>query len=110
MNKPKDRTTGSAPSMADELSDQMTTLRDAIDRLDEQLVKLLNSRAANALSLGELKKQAGMDTYQPEREITVLKHARSVNDGPLENSAITRLFERIIDENRRLEGFLKEND
>ena len=37
------------------------------------------------------------------REIEVLEHARSTNGGPLDEGAITRLFERIIDEARRLE-------
>ena len=45
----------------------------------------------------------GLEVYQPAREIEVLKHVRSQNDGPLEADAITRLFERIIDEARRLE-------
>ena len=45
----------------------------------------------------------GLEVYQPAREIEVLKHVRSQNAGPLEAEAITRLFERIIDEARRLE-------
>lgn len=91
---------GGAPSGLD---DQMKGLRTQIDELDEQLVRLLNDRAACALALGRLKEQVGLDTYQPDREIEVLDHARRVNGGPLEGGAITRLFERIIDENRRLE-------
>jgi chorismate mutase len=37
------------------------------------------------------------------REAEVLAHVRSVNGGPLDNGAMTRLFERVIDEARRLE-------
>ena len=85
------------------LEDEMKTLRDKIDELDEQIVRLLNDRAQCALQLGRLKEQCGLATYQPDREIQVLDHARQVNPGPLEADAITRLFERIIDENRRLE-------
>ena len=33
----------------------------------------------------------------------MLEHARVESDGPLDDSAITRLFERIIDESLRLE-------
>ena len=88
----------------------MKSLREQIDRLDEEIVRLLNERAACALQLGGLKSDAGMDTYQPEREIAVLEHAREVNDGPLEGHAITRLFERIIDENRRLERLSEGDD
>lgn len=88
---------------AADLAERFAELRDEIDQLDEQIVRLLNERAAWALQLGALKSHAGMETYQPEREIAVLQHARDTNGGPLGADAITRLFERIIDENRRLE-------
>jgi chorismate mutase len=91
-----------------ELADRMKTIRDKIDALDEQIVCLLNARAKCALDLGALKGSVGMATYQPTREREVLAHARQVNGGPLESGAITRLFERIIDENRRLERLKEE--
>ena len=93
-----------------DIDNQMKALRSRIDKLDEQLVKLLNERAECALGLGRLKEQVGLETYQPNREIEVLDHARQVNQGPLEGGAITRLFERIIDENRRLERLAEDND
>ena len=44
-----------------------------------------------------------MPIYQPAREAEVLANVRAANAGPLDNEAMTRLFERIIDEARRLE-------
>jgi chorismate mutase-like protein len=79
-------------------------LRDDIDRVDEVLVRLLNERARVACEIGRLKKELGIEVYQPEREKQVLAHVRSVAaEGPLGAEAIARLFERIIDEARRLE-------
>ena len=78
-------------------------LRRRIDELDEQLVRLLSERAACALEVGRVKKAAGIDIYQPSREADVLAHVAAVNRGPLDDAAIKRLFERIIDEARRLE-------
>ena len=78
-------------------------LRERIDALDRQLVALLSQRAACALAVGRLKEQAGLPIYQPVREAEVLANVRSANAGPLDNEAMTRLFERIIDEVRRLE-------
>lgn len=79
-------------------------LRRDIDRVDEVLVRLLNERARCACEVGRLKKQLGVEIYQPEREKAVLKHVREVaSEGPLDPDAICRLFERIIDEARRLE-------
>jgi chorismate mutase len=81
----------------------IAALREQIAAVDEQLVVLLNARAAHALAIGRLKEQAHEPVYQPAREAAVLAHVRSVNPGPLDDGAVTRLFERIIDEARRLE-------
>ena len=83
--------------------DGIDALRKRIDELDEQLVRLLSARAACALEVGRVKKAAGVQIYQPNRESEVLAHVASVNRGPLDDEAIRRLFERIIDEARRLE-------
>jgi chorismate mutase-like protein len=79
-------------------------LRKDIDRVDEVLVRLLNERARCVCEIGRLKKLQGMDVYQPDREKDVLRHVRAIaSEGPLGPDAIARLFERIIDEARRLE-------
>src|SRR5688572_10164292 len=85
----------------------MTTLdelRRDIDRVDEVLVRLLNERARCVCEIVRLKKEQGIEFYQPDREKDVLRHVREVaHEGPLGPEAIGRLFERIIDEARRLE-------
>jgi chorismate mutase len=79
-------------------------LRNDIDRVDEVLVRLLNERARVACEIGRMKKELGIEVYQPEREKQVLAHVRGIAaEGPLGADAIARLFERIIDEARRLE-------
>jgi chorismate mutase-like protein len=85
----------------------MATLEDLrrnIDRVDEVLVRLLNERARCVCEIGLLKKDAGLEVYQPDREKDVLRHVRELAcEGPLGPDAMARLFERIIDEARRLE-------
>src|SRR5437867_12487123 len=92
----------------------MSTLEDLrknIDRVDEVLVRLLNERARCACEIGRLKKELGVEVYQPDREKQVLDHVRGVAaEGPLGPDAIARLFERIIDEARRLERRLMDGD
>jgi len=83
--------------------DPLAGLRRRIDEIDEQLVTLLNARASYALRIGQIKQAAGAAVYQPAREAEVLENVRRHNTGPLDDGAITRLFERVIDENRRLE-------
>ena len=82
---------------------EIERLRRNIDDVDSVLVKLLNQRARWALEIGTVKKDAGIAIYQPDREARVVAHVLGVNRGPLEPEAVRRLFERIIDENRRLE-------
>jgi chorismate mutase len=78
-------------------------LRKRIDLLDESLVRLLNARAACALEIGRIKREMGVPIYQPERESEVLRNVQALNNGPLDQAAIKRLFERVIDEARHLE-------
>jgi chorismate mutase len=83
-------------------------LRKRIDLLDESLVRLLNARAACALEIGRLKRELGMPIYQPSREAEVLQHVQALNNGPLDDQVIKRMFERIIDEARHLERIADE--
>jgi chorismate mutase len=96
--------------MAEERSvkHRLDELRREIDAIDEQLVRLLSERAECALRIGHEKKLAGMEVYQPSRESEVLEHVQRINMGPLDDAAMKRLFERIIDEARRLERIADE--
>jgi chorismate mutase len=78
-------------------------LRRRIDQIDDQLMKLLNSRSACAVEIGRIKRQIGMPVYQPDREKWILERAERNNPGPLDSGAVRRVFERVIDESRRLE-------
>ena len=89
---------------------RLDELRQQIDEIDERLVQLLSARAACALAIGHEKKLLGLEVYQPSRETEVLGHVQRINQGPLDNEAVKRLFERIIDEARRLERIADEED
>lgn len=77
--------------------------REEIDAVDRDLVRLLNARAHLALKIGAFKEAAGLPLYDPERERSVLKQVCRINEGPLDDHAVMRLFRRIILESRRLE-------
>ena len=87
----------------DDAEKDLVRLRDAIDRVDEVLVRLLNQRAKYAVEIGERKGHLGLPIYAPDREKQVLQHVEETSAGPLATSAMRRLFERIIDETRRVE-------
>jgi chorismate mutase len=87
----------------DGAEDLIADLRRRIDDLDDLLVRTLSARAACALEIGRQKKLLGLEIYQPTREAEVLAHVQHINPGPLNNESMKRLFERVIDEARRLE-------
>lgn len=79
--------------------------REAIDEIDRELVRLLNARARQAAEIGRAKHVLGESIYQPDREQTVFARVLDANRGPLDDGALRRVFERILDEARRFERF-----
>lgn len=82
---------------------ELERLRASIDELDRVLVKLLNQRAKYALEIGRAKREIDAPVYSPAREREVLARVEQQNRGPLSAEGLRRLYERIIDESRRLE-------
>ncbi|HWQ40148.1 MAG TPA: prephenate dehydratase [Burkholderiales bacterium] len=83
------------------MSNPLKALRDRIDRLDDELLRLVNERAQLAREIGKLKGEATV--YRPEREAQVLRRLAERNAGPLPAKAVTHLFTEIISACRALE-------
>ena len=83
--------------------DKIEFHRQNIDRIDVQIIRLLNERASHADAIGMIKRRFELPVYVPSREEQVIAHVQKMNPGPLSKEAIRRLYERIIDESRRLE-------
>ncbi len=75
------------------MSDDLSKLRSEIDAVDESILAQLNARAALARRVGSLK--VGQ-AYRPEREAEVLRRIQSLNDGPLPDEVVARLFREIM--------------
>ncbi len=88
---------------ADRAPHELARLREAIDHVDEVLVRLLNQRARYAVEIGRIKGVLSLPVYSPEREKQVLQNIEQWSSGPLPTAAMRRLFERVIDESRRVE-------
>ena len=74
-----------------------------IDKIDVELLRLLNARAEIAVRVGESKRVAGLSVCDPGREREVIDRARANNRGPLDDEAVERLFRAVIRESRRLQ-------
>jgi chorismate mutase/prephenate dehydratase len=84
------------------MSEKLIQLREQIDRLDDELLKLVNQRAALAQQIGLLKDDGVM--LRPEREAQVLQRAQGNNKGPLSNAAVVQLFTEVMSQCRALEA------
>ena len=84
--------------------------RKKIDEIDLRLLELLNERSRYAREIGKIKKKKNLPAWSPEREVTIHKQLAAANQGPLDNAAVRRLFERIIDEARSLERHAMDRD
>jgi chorismate mutase/prephenate dehydratase len=83
------------------MDDLLKKQRESIDAIDEQLLKLVNQRAAHAREIGNLK--GGGHIYRPEREATVLRRLLENNEGPLSDEAVTAVFRSVMSNCRALE-------
>lgn len=70
--------------------------RKAIDKIDAEIVRLLNERTRHVLAIGKEKLQAGKEVYAPEREKAVLDRICSLNKGPLTNEALRAIYREIM--------------
>ena len=84
--------------------------RAQIDELDGELLRLLNKRAGLAAQIGALKRHAGLPLYDAARERDVLTRACRDNRGPLDESAVERIFRHVIRESRRVEARVETQD
>jgi chorismate mutase len=70
--------------------------RRKIDALDLQIVELLNQRAETARAIGKLKEATDMPVYEPRREDVIFENVRSHNRGPLPDSELVFIYQRLI--------------
>jgi chorismate mutase len=77
--------------------------RRKIDELDRQIVLLISERAAAAQEIGRLKRSTSLPVYEPNRERVIFENVRSHNPGPLPDSELVHIYERVIDVMRALQ-------
>jgi chorismate mutase / prephenate dehydratase len=75
------------------VSEDLGALRESIDRIDTEMLRLLNQRAEVAQKIGHLKSGVA---YKPEREAEVLRRVKEKNPGPLPDDAAAFLFREIM--------------
>lgn len=78
-----------------------------IDTIDKEILELLNKRANEAMSIGEIKKAQGQPLYVPSREKKIFERLTSINGGPFPNDALKAVYREIISASLSLEEVQK---
>ena len=90
------------------MSEDLSKIRILIDKVDKQIVKLLNNRANLAKKIKEAKASSEKkDIFRPEREAQILRKIASTNSGPLTAKHLQAIFREIISSCLSLETDLK---
>lgn len=84
--------------MSEPPSTTLGELREAIDAIDGELIRLMNRRAGLAQRVAEVKRAAGEggDFYRPGREAEILRRVRERNPGPLPDADLVRLIRELM--------------
>jgi chorismate mutase / prephenate dehydratase len=86
---------------------ELKTFRVQIDKLDVQILDLINKRANLAAQIGKVKSENGGDVFNPAREEEVITNLLKANKGPLPEMTIRAVYREIISGSRALQKVLK---
>ncbi|HZU36104.1 MAG TPA: prephenate dehydratase [Gemmataceae bacterium] len=98
--------TGSS-AVSNRAAGSLRQLRSQIDKLDLQILKVVNERARLAAEIGRLKTDQGSEVFNPAREEEVYQHVLEANKGPLDAATIRGVFREIMSGARALQRVLK---
>ncbi len=88
-------------------SDDLQKLRQKIDAVDDQMMRLLIERAGLVQQVGHLKEQTASPVFRPEREASILKRMVAANTSALPEQTITAIWLEIISGCRALERVMR---
>ncbi|MCS7214741.1 MAG: prephenate dehydratase [Thermodesulfovibrio sp.] len=77
-------------------NEKLQNLRDKIDKIDTEILKLLSQRGKLAIKIAEIKKTQGLSFYDPVREKNIIDKILKLNKGPFSDDVIKTLFREIL--------------
>jgi chorismate mutase/prephenate dehydratase len=105
---PERRPTPGAQDPADaKRAPTLAGLRSEIDRLDKELVGLLNRRAVISLQIGQVKQKQGLEVWSPAREEEVISRVLALSQGPLSPETMRLIFRELMSGSRALQRTLR---
>ena len=74
----------------------LSDLRKEIDRIDENIISLINQRYKHVAAVGKWKDSNAHEIYVPEREKALLQRLEGINKGPLPNNTLRAVYREIM--------------
>jgi chorismate mutase/prephenate dehydratase len=96
-----------SPSGNSRSSARLTAFRHQIDKLDQQILKLINTRAKLAVEIGKVKQDQASNIFAPAREEEVLQNVLGSNRGPLDEVTVRAIYREIMSGSRALQRMVK---
>ena len=103
---PKDRAPA-AKAADSKRQPSLASLRTEIDRLDQNLVSLLNRRAEVVSQIGQLKHDQGLEVWSAAREDEVIAQVLGASKGPLPQETLRIIFRELMSGSRALQRAIR---
>jgi chorismate mutase/prephenate dehydratase len=98
---------GSNSAVSTKTAGSLRGLRSQIDKVDLQILKMINERAHLAAEIGKVKTDHGSEVFSPAREEEVLHNVLEANKGPLSEETVRAIFREIMSASRALQKVVK---
>jgi len=85
-------------------SKSLEKIRAELGEVDREILRMLNERARLAMEVGKVKREEGLDVYDPSQEVRVFSRLRETNEGPLPSAAVHAIFREIVSSSRALQA------
>jgi len=79
-----------------DLSLKLIKRRKELDRINQELLTLLNRRLRLSLEIGKIKREMGKKIHDTEREREILDRLKRKNRGPLKEEDLRKIFTMIM--------------
>ncbi|MBI4431794.1 MAG: prephenate dehydratase [Candidatus Omnitrophica bacterium] len=87
--------------------EEIEKLREKIDKIDGEIIGLLNERTKYVLDIAQIKNREGREVYAPDREYEVYRKIDQVNKGPLKSDSLKSVYREIMSASLALEKPIK---
>ena len=85
------------------MKEGMKSIRAAIDNIDDQILKLLQSRSLLSVKMGKLKRTEKKTIFDPSREEEIINRLDSKREQPLTRPMVECIFREIFSASRSLQ-------